>query len=79
MREQIQEALDASFGVSAERTEIVLNALRLLKDAKLLFDSERYASSFALGVLASEEVGKLIINIWESQKPLILGHQLTMS
>lgn len=72
MREQIREAFDAHFGISEERTEIALNALRLLKDAALLYNNGRYASSFALGVLASEEVGKLIINVWQSQSPLTL-------
>jgi AbiV family abortive infection protein len=70
-RRVLREPLDSYFGASDERTEIVLNALRLLEDAKLLRDNERYASSFALATIALEEVGKLIINIWQSQKPLI--------
>lgn len=79
LREQIQEAFTARFGASEERTEIALNALRLLRDAALLYNHQRYASSFALGVLAWEEVGKLIINVWQSQCPIEFpnGHRLT--
>ncbi len=47
-----------------------MNALRLVSDAKLLYDNDRHASSFALTVIASEEVGKLIVNIWTSQRAL---------
>lgn len=34
------------------------NAARLAKDARLLFDNQRFASAFALAALAIEEVGK---------------------
>jgi len=34
------------------------NAERLAKDARLLFDNERYASSLALSILSIEESGK---------------------
>jgi AbiV family abortive infection protein len=49
---------------SASQTAIIANAARLLKDAKLLVDHERYASAFALSVLALEEVGKVVLDLW---------------
>lgn len=48
------------------RTAIVSNAARLLGDAKLLVDNERYASAFALSVLALEEIGKVVLDIWDA-------------
>ena len=51
-------------------TLIVENAARLLRDAKLLADHERFASAFALAVIALEEIGKVILNIWGRAKPL---------
>jgi AbiV family abortive infection protein len=39
------------------------NALRLLEDAELLFDSARYASSTALALFCIEEAGKFIIAV----------------
>lgn len=41
-------------------TEILSNALRLYRDAKLLFEHERYASSASLSVLAIEELAKFM-------------------
>lgn len=52
----------------AERYEIVSNAVRLLKDAKLLVDNERYASAFALSVLALEEIGKVVLDLWDASQ-----------
>jgi AbiV family abortive infection protein len=49
---------------SASQTAIIANAARLLKDAKLLVDHERYASAFALSVLALEEIGKVVLDLW---------------
>ncbi len=46
-------------------TPIVSNAARLLRDAKLLADNERFASAFALAVLALEEVGKVVLTLWD--------------
>ena len=46
------------------QTPIIANAARLLKDAKLLVDHERYASAFALAVLALEEIGKVLLELW---------------
>jgi AbiV family abortive infection protein len=40
------------------------NAKRLLRDAKLLSDNNRYASAFALAVLGLEEIGKVILKRW---------------
>lgn len=53
-----------------ERTAIIANAARLLQDAKLLVDHNRCASAFALAVLGVEEIGKVILDIWESAAPL---------
>src|SRR3984893_12517909 len=54
----------------AERNEIVSNAARLLRDAKLLVDNERYASAFALSVLALEEIGKVVLELWGASHPV---------
>ncbi|MET3335375.1 AbiV family abortive infection protein [Bradyrhizobium ottawaense] len=53
-----------------ERTVVIANAARLLKDAKLLVDHTRFASAFALAVLGVEEIGKVILDIWASAAPL---------
>ncbi|MGE4049384.1 MAG: AbiV family abortive infection protein, partial [Acetobacteraceae bacterium] len=45
-------------------TPIVANAARLLADSKLLLNHSRYASATALAVLALEELGKVILNLW---------------
>ena len=45
-------------------SRIKRNAKRLLRDAKLLSDNERYASAFALAVLGLEEIGKSILRQW---------------
>jgi AbiV family abortive infection protein len=55
---------------STSQTAIIANAARLLKDAKLLVDHERYASAFALSVLALEEIGKVVLDLWG--KPVAL-------
>lgn len=49
--------------------DVVNNAERLLADANLLFDNQRFASAFMLAVLAFEEVGKALLWSWgESEK-----------
>jgi AbiV family abortive infection protein len=53
-----------------ERTAVIANAARLLQDAKLLVDHTRFASAFALAVLGVEEIGKVILDIWENAAPL---------
>jgi AbiV family abortive infection protein len=53
-----------------ERSAVIANAARLLQDAKLLVDHTRFASAFALAVLGVEEIGKVILDIWESVAPL---------
>lgn len=50
------------------RNEIVSNAARLFKNAKLLVDNERYASAFALSVLALEEIGKVVLDLWDASQ-----------
>jgi hypothetical protein len=47
---------------------IIGNAKRLLRDAKLLSDNERYASAFALAVLGMEEIGKALLSFWGMSK-----------
>lgn len=54
----------------AKRTAVIANAARLLQDAKLLVDHTRFASAFALAVLAVEEIGKVILDIWGRTAPL---------
>src|SRR5882762_8780923 len=39
-------------------------------DARLLVDNRRFASAFALAVLAMEEIGKALIDGWNSDIPL---------
>jgi AbiV family abortive infection protein len=56
--------------VNDERTLIMTNAARLLGDAKLLADHNRFASAFALAVLGVEEIGKVILVIWGTGKSL---------
>lgn len=51
-------------------TPIIANAARLLGDAKLLAHHGRFASAFALAVLGVEEIGKVILDIWERVGPL---------
>jgi AbiV len=58
-------------GIGTSRPEIgriTENAKRLLRDAKLLSDNERYASAFALAVLGLEEIGKALLNLWGLSK-----------
>jgi AbiV family abortive infection protein len=52
------------------RTDVVANAARLLSDAKFLSDGGRFASAFALAVIALEEIGKVILDIWDEAVPL---------
>jgi hypothetical protein len=56
--------------VEDEQTLIMANAARLLADAKLLANHTRFASAFALAVLGVEEIGKVILDIWETAEPL---------
>jgi AbiV family abortive infection protein len=51
-------------------TLIIANAARLLRDAKLLVDHRRFASAFALAVLGMEEIGKVILDMWDHVEPL---------
>lgn len=43
---------------------IVMNAHRLLSDADLLMSHRRGGSAIALSVLALEEVGKIVLDLW---------------
>src|SRR5690349_5180594 len=44
---------------------IVSNAKRLLRDAVLLKNQERYASAYVLAILGLEEIGKVILQRWD--------------
>jgi len=44
--------------------DTIANGLRLLDDAKLLNENARYASAYALAVLAMEELGKALLKTW---------------
>ena len=43
---------------------VISNAKRLVRDAVLLKDHERYASAYALAILGLEEIGKVILKRW---------------
>lgn len=45
-------------------SDVVSNAERLLADAELVIDHDRFASAFVLAVLAFEEVGKALLWTW---------------
>ncbi|WP_158584909.1 AbiV family abortive infection protein [Brevundimonas sp. LPMIX5] len=49
---------------------IVLNAQRLLADADLLMSHRRGGSAIALSVLALEEVGKVVLELWGNPEEL---------
>ena len=53
-----------------EQTKMVANAARLIGDAKFLSDNLRFASAFALAFLGLEEIGKVILDIWNTPTPL---------
>jgi AbiV family abortive infection protein len=56
-------------GMGADKnTPIVANAARLLRDAKLLNEHGRHASAFALAALSLEEIGKVILRLWDVQQ-----------
>jgi AbiV family abortive infection protein len=44
--------------------KVIGNAKRLMRDAVLLKDHERYASAYALAILGLEEIGKVILKRW---------------
>jgi AbiV family abortive infection protein len=46
---------------------VVENARRLLKDAELLFENERYRSAAALAILSIEESGKACVIRWREE------------
>jgi AbiV family abortive infection protein len=49
--------------------DVFRNVVRLVDDAKLLDEHERYSSAYALSVLAFEEVGKLLFILWGVPEP----------
>ena len=53
--------------------DVTRNVFRLVDDAKLLCENERYSSDFALAVLALEEVGKLLFILWGVPEPRRTG------
>jgi len=44
---------------------LVSNFVRLLKDAELLRNHQRYASAYALAVIGLEEIAKIVLARWE--------------
>ncbi len=48
---------------------LVANFVRLLKDAELLRNHQRYQSAYALGLIALEEIAKVILVRWEAMYP----------
>ena len=48
---------------------LVANFVRLLKDAELLRNHQRYQSAYALGLIALEEIAKVILVRWETMYP----------
>ena len=53
--------LDELVELSGRQSPILLNATRLLDDARVLRKQRRYASATALAVLSIEEVGKFVM------------------
>ena len=46
---------------------VLENARRLLSDAELLFENERYRSATALAILSMEEAGKACVIRWREE------------
>jgi AbiV family abortive infection protein len=54
----------------SRQTLVLANATRLLNDARLLVEHRRFASAFALAVLAVEEIRKALLDGWDTERPL---------
>lgn len=61
---------DGLMFMADKHTLVIGNAARLLADAKLLVDHERFASAFVLAVLGLEEIGKVVLELWAHVGPL---------
>jgi AbiV family abortive infection protein len=48
---------------------VLSNAFRLMEDASILFDNQRYAGCVALASLGTEEVGKYLLSTWTQGDP----------
>jgi AbiV family abortive infection protein len=62
--------------------EVISNAKRLVRDAVLLKDHERYASAYVLAILGLEEIGKVILERWgepEKERRYHLPKQMAVS
>lgn len=59
-----------TINVDDEMHAIFANVARLARDAKLLSDNQRYASAFALVIIAVEEIGKIILRSWNIAGPV---------
>jgi AbiV family abortive infection protein len=62
-----------------KQAAILANAERLISDAQLLVSNGRCASAYALSVLALEEIGKAILEVWDvkkhtSKSPFVSSH-----
>jgi AbiV family abortive infection protein len=49
--------------------DVTSNVFRLMDDARLLDEHERYSSAYALAILAFEEAGKLLLILWGVPEP----------
>ncbi len=61
---------------------VISNAKRLVRDAVLLKDHERYASAYALAILGLEEIGKVILKRWgepDKERRWHLNKQMAVS
>ena len=68
--------------MNAEDRMVISNAKRLVRDAELLKDHERYASAYALAILGLEEIGKVILKRWgepDKERRWHLSKQMAVS
>jgi len=54
---------------AVKNNPVLENAFRLMTDADLLIRHERHASALALAVLATEEIGKYLLSLWQKGDP----------
>jgi AbiV family abortive infection protein len=80
LADEVEHAGAAVAGVAADSIPlspsleaILQNAARLLDDARLLYDNQRFASATALAILAIEEMGKYFIVKMPTQKGSAAG------
>jgi AbiV family abortive infection protein len=52
------------------RARAIENSARLFEDAKLLIEHSRFAGAFKVAVLGLEEIGRVILDTWNTVEPL---------